>query len=152
MTRDERLMREKSAAWLEAECLRWCRLLVLSRHLKAVKIERIKPAGTGPNWQLAPFKPDLDGICVSRGAGGHRPPPGDLCPRKRTGRLARYLGTVEGPRRPRAIAAHGRSKCHTQPGMHGYDLHGDCLKALGNEDERTNQLPRRQRETHIGSV
>jgi hypothetical protein len=62
MTRDERLMPEKSAAWLEAECLRRCRLLVLSRHLKAVKIERIKPAGTRPNWQLAAFKPDLDGI------------------------------------------------------------------------------------------
>ena len=46
----ERLMPEKSAAWLEAECLRRCRLLVLSRHLEAVKIERTKPAGGGPNW------------------------------------------------------------------------------------------------------
>jgi hypothetical protein len=58
----ERLMPEKSAAWLEAECLRRCRLLVLSRHLEAVKIERTKPAGGGPNWQIAAFKPELDGV------------------------------------------------------------------------------------------
>ena len=53
---------EKSAAWLEAECLRRCRRLVLSRHLEAVKIERTRPAGSGPNWQLAAFKPELNGI------------------------------------------------------------------------------------------
>lgn len=55
----ERLMPEKSAAWLEAECLRRCRLLALGRHLEAVKIERTKPPGAGrigrlrhssPNW------------------------------------------------------------------------------------------------------
>jgi hypothetical protein len=55
-------MPEKSAAWLEAECLRRCRRLVLSRHLEAVKIERTKPVGSGPNWQLAAFKPELNGI------------------------------------------------------------------------------------------
>jgi hypothetical protein len=58
----ERLVPEKSAAWLEAECLRRCRLLVLSRHLEAVKIERTKPAGSGPNWQIAAFKPELEGL------------------------------------------------------------------------------------------
>jgi hypothetical protein len=62
MARDDRLMPEKSAAWLEAECLRRCRLLALSRDLEAVKIERIKPAGSGPNWQVAAFKPELDGV------------------------------------------------------------------------------------------
>jgi hypothetical protein len=60
--KDDRLMPEKSAAWLEAECLRRCRLLPLSRHLEAVKIERIKPAGSGPNWQVAAFKPELDRV------------------------------------------------------------------------------------------
>jgi hypothetical protein len=56
------LMPEKSAAWLEAECLRRCRLLALSRHLEAVKIQRIKPTGNGPNWQVAAFEPELDGV------------------------------------------------------------------------------------------
>jgi hypothetical protein len=55
-------MPEKSPAWLEAECLRRCRRLVPCRHLEAVKIERTKPTGSGPNWQLAAFKPELDGI------------------------------------------------------------------------------------------
>jgi hypothetical protein len=55
------LMPEKSAAWLEAECLRMCRHLVLSRHLDAVKIEPTKPSGSGPNWQVAGFKPELGG-------------------------------------------------------------------------------------------
>ena len=58
----ERLMPEKSAAWLTGECLRRCRLLALGRHLEAVKIERTRPPGGGPNWQVAAFKPELDGI------------------------------------------------------------------------------------------
>ena len=56
------LMPEKSAAWLEAECLRRCCLLALSRHLEAVEIERVRPTGNGSNWQVAAFKPELDGI------------------------------------------------------------------------------------------
>jgi hypothetical protein len=36
-----------------------CRLPRLSRHLEAVKIEPIKPRGSGPNWQVAA---DLDGV------------------------------------------------------------------------------------------
>jgi hypothetical protein len=55
-------MPEKPAAWLEAECLRRCRRLMQCRDLKAVKIEPTKPAGSGPNWQVAAFKPELDGI------------------------------------------------------------------------------------------
>ena len=57
-------MPEKSAARLEAECLRTCRGLVLRRHLQAVKIEPTKPAGSGPNWQVAAFKPELDGVAL----------------------------------------------------------------------------------------
>jgi hypothetical protein len=53
---------EKSAAWLEAECLRMCSHLVRSRHLQGVKIEPMKPEGRGPNWQVAAFKPELDGV------------------------------------------------------------------------------------------
>jgi len=30
--------------------------------LEAVKIERTRPPGGGPNWQVAAFKPELDGI------------------------------------------------------------------------------------------
>jgi hypothetical protein len=59
---DKGLMPEKSAAWLEAECLRRCRLLALGRNLEAVKIERLKPSGSGPNWQVAGFKPELHGV------------------------------------------------------------------------------------------
>jgi hypothetical protein len=57
---DKGLMPEKSADWLEAECLRRCRLLVLGRNLEAVKIERLKPSGSGPNWRVA--KPELHGV------------------------------------------------------------------------------------------
>jgi hypothetical protein len=60
------LMPEKSAAWLEAECLRRCRLLALRRHLEAVKIQRIKPTGNGPNWQVAAFKPERDGVAYQK--------------------------------------------------------------------------------------
>jgi hypothetical protein len=35
---------------------------VLSKHLEAVKIEPIKPLGSGPNWQVAAFKPELEGV------------------------------------------------------------------------------------------
>jgi hypothetical protein len=49
-------------AWLEAECLRRCRRLPPCRHLEAVKIERTKPTGSGPNWQVVAFKPELNEI------------------------------------------------------------------------------------------
>jgi hypothetical protein len=52
-------MPEKSAAWLEAECLERCLRLPPCRHLEAVKIEPMKPTGSGPNWQVAAFKPEL---------------------------------------------------------------------------------------------
>jgi hypothetical protein len=69
----QRLMPEKSAAWLEAECLRRCRLLALGRHWRWVDIglgstfgggqdRADKTAGSGPNWQVAAFKPELDGV------------------------------------------------------------------------------------------
>ena len=60
------LMLEKSAAWLEAECLRRCRLLALRRHLEAVKIQRVKPTGNGPNWQVAAFNPERDGVAYQK--------------------------------------------------------------------------------------
>jgi hypothetical protein len=30
--------------------------------LEAVKIEPIKPPGSGPNWRVAAFKPELEGV------------------------------------------------------------------------------------------
>jgi hypothetical protein len=55
-------MPEKSPAWLEAECLKRCRHLMSCRHLEAVKIEPTKSTGSGRNWQVAAFKPELDEI------------------------------------------------------------------------------------------
>jgi hypothetical protein len=52
---------EKSAAWLEAECLRRCHDLAPCRHLRVVKVKRTKGAGSGPNWQVAAFEPELHG-------------------------------------------------------------------------------------------
>jgi len=52
-------MEKKTAAWLESEALRRCRGSMLLRHLTRVKIEPTKPPGTGPNWQVAGFEPEL---------------------------------------------------------------------------------------------
>jgi hypothetical protein len=54
-----RKMQEKSAEWLEERCLHMCHRSILLRHLKRVKIEPTKPPGTGPNWQVAGFEPEL---------------------------------------------------------------------------------------------
>ena len=52
-------MEEKSAEWLEERCLHACHRSMLLRHLARVKIEPIKPPGTGPNWQVVSFEPEL---------------------------------------------------------------------------------------------
>ena len=66
-------MPEKSPAWLEAECLKRCRHLMSCRHLEAVKIEPTKPTGSGRNWQVAAFKPELDEIAHQEAGGSLKP-------------------------------------------------------------------------------
>jgi len=56
---DDRLMEEKSVEWLQAEALRLCRMQLGCGHLEAVRIGPTKPAGSGPNWELLAFKPEL---------------------------------------------------------------------------------------------
>jgi hypothetical protein len=34
-----------------------------ARHLTRIKIEPTKPPGTGPNWQVAGFEPELEVGC-----------------------------------------------------------------------------------------
>jgi hypothetical protein len=59
--KDDRLMPEKSVEWLQAEALRLCRIQIGCHHLEAVLIGPTKPKGSGPNWELLAFKPELGG-------------------------------------------------------------------------------------------
>jgi hypothetical protein len=56
---DDRLMQEKTVEWLQAEALKLCRLQLGCHHLEAVLIGPTKPKGSGPNWELLAFKPEL---------------------------------------------------------------------------------------------
>jgi len=51
---------EKTADFLEAECLKMARRRLHCEHLEAVKIGPTRPSGSGPNWELLAFKPELD--------------------------------------------------------------------------------------------
>jgi hypothetical protein len=44
-------MQEKSEAYLESLCLAACRRRPGCTHLQRVVIGRIKPLGSGPNWE-----------------------------------------------------------------------------------------------------
>jgi hypothetical protein len=52
-------MPEKSKDFIEAECLKTARLQIGCRHLERVFIGRRKPAGSGPNWEVLGFTPQL---------------------------------------------------------------------------------------------
>jgi hypothetical protein len=52
-------MPEKSKDFIEAECLKAARLQIGRRHLERVFIGRTKPAGSGPNWEVLGFTPQL---------------------------------------------------------------------------------------------
>jgi hypothetical protein len=56
------MMPEKARDFLEAECLRVARLQLGCKHLQAVRIGRTKPSGSGPNWEVLGFKPELPTI------------------------------------------------------------------------------------------
>ena len=53
------MMPEKSWDFLERESLRVARGQLGCGHLKAVRIGPLKPLGTGPNWEVLGFTPDL---------------------------------------------------------------------------------------------
>jgi hypothetical protein len=52
---------ERTADFLEAECLKMARRRLHCGHLEVVKIGPMRPIGSGPNWELLAFKPELDG-------------------------------------------------------------------------------------------
>ena len=52
-------MPEKTRDFLEAECLRVAKGAIGCSHLTAVKIARVHPPGSGPNWRPDEFVPEL---------------------------------------------------------------------------------------------
>jgi len=52
-------MPEKSREFIEAECLKVARLEQGCSDLVRVRIGRTKPRGSGPNWEVFGFSPDL---------------------------------------------------------------------------------------------
>jgi hypothetical protein len=52
-------MPEKTKDFLEAECLKVARRQLGCRDLKAVRIVSLRPRGSGPNWEVLGFTPDL---------------------------------------------------------------------------------------------
>lgn len=56
------LMPEKTQKFIEAECLKVARSALGCGYLERVLIERTKPVGSGPNWQVFGFRPALPTI------------------------------------------------------------------------------------------
>lgn len=52
-------MPEKSREFIEGECLRVVRLQLDCEHLTAVAIARTEPVGSGLNWEVLGFNPEL---------------------------------------------------------------------------------------------
>ena len=52
-------MLEKDAGFLENECLKVARRQLGCHDLRAVRIGPLKPPGSGRNWEVLGFKPDL---------------------------------------------------------------------------------------------
>lgn len=50
---------EMTRDFLEAESLRVAKLALGCKHLTAVKITRVHPPGSGPNWKAVEFIPSL---------------------------------------------------------------------------------------------
>ena len=55
-------MPEKTREWLQAEALKRCRRRLGCGHLEAVFVGSTKPSGSGPNWEVLAFKPELPPI------------------------------------------------------------------------------------------
>ena len=52
-------MPEKSREFIQALCLEMCRKRLGCRHLQRILIGRTKPNGSGPNWEILAFEPEL---------------------------------------------------------------------------------------------
>jgi hypothetical protein len=52
-------MPEKSRDFIEAECLKVARRQLGYHDLQKVFIARTKPSGSGPNWEVLGFTPEL---------------------------------------------------------------------------------------------
>jgi hypothetical protein len=55
-------MPKKSREFIEADCLRVTRLQAGCHDVRRVRIGRIKPSGSGPNWEVLGFDPDLPDV------------------------------------------------------------------------------------------
>jgi hypothetical protein len=55
-------MPEKSQEFIEAECLKFALHGLGCSHLKSVRIGRNKLSGSGPNWEVLGFKPELPSV------------------------------------------------------------------------------------------
>jgi hypothetical protein len=58
-------MPEKSWQFIEAECLKVARREQGCSDLQVVRIGRTKPAGSGPNWEVLGFSPELPELARS---------------------------------------------------------------------------------------
>jgi hypothetical protein len=52
-------MPEKNKDFIEAECLKVAKVQLGCSDLQAVRIGRTKPGGSGPNWEVLAFRPEL---------------------------------------------------------------------------------------------
>jgi hypothetical protein len=58
-------MQETTRQLLEAECVRWVRAHALGcKDLEAVEIARCQPSGSGANWYVKRFIPELPPIAA----------------------------------------------------------------------------------------
>jgi hypothetical protein len=55
-------MPEKRREEIEIECLRMARRAVGCSHLRGVRIGPLKPNGSGPNWEVFGFSPQLPAV------------------------------------------------------------------------------------------
>ena len=58
-------MPEKNSEFLEDACLKVARRQLGCKELKAVRIGPLKPTGSGPNWEVLGFTPDLPPVARS---------------------------------------------------------------------------------------
>jgi hypothetical protein len=56
---DDNKMPERSQQFIEAECLKMTRRQLGCSDVRDVRIGRTKPGGSGPNWEVLGFTPDL---------------------------------------------------------------------------------------------
>jgi len=59
-------MPEKTKDFLEDECLKVARRQLGCKDLKAVRIGSLRPRGSGPNWEVLGFTPDLPPEAIDR--------------------------------------------------------------------------------------